>query len=84
MSATKRSTQTNIHGYREVTLDYRIARAAAMDAKQVGEKTGRIACPMVEASRSDSAYGQMALAATDKKHLNEWSGIVGIGNRGNR
>ncbi len=82
MPAIKRSTQTNIHGYREVSLDYRIARSAALDAKQIGAKTGRIACPMVEASRSESAYGRMALAATDKKHLDEWTRAIGIGSLG--
>ena len=84
MPTIKRRTQTHVNGYQEVSLDYRIARAAALDAKQVGAKTGRIACPMVEASRSNSAYGQKILAATDKKYLNKWTKAIGINSFGIR
>jgi len=84
MPTIKRTTQTNIHGYREVSLDYRQSRAALMEANHVSSKTGRIACPMVDASRSESAYGQMAMAGTNKKHLDEWSKAIGIDSLGIR
>jgi hypothetical protein len=78
MSAIQRSIQINIHGYQEVNLDYRIARSKRLEAAHVDEKTGRIVCPMVDACRSKSAYGQMALAVTDKKHLNHWAKALGV------
>lgn len=84
MAMTPRTVQINAQGYREVSLAYRRARAAALDARGVGAADGKIACPMLEASRSESAYGAMALASTDRRGLNVWSDAVGISSWGIR
>jgi YVTN family beta-propeller protein len=55
MSLVERKILTDAHGYREVSLDYRIARAAMLDTRGVGARTGRIACPGLDASRSGPA-----------------------------
>ena len=77
MSMIERKLQTNDHGYQEVALDYRVARATMLDARKVGAKTGRITCPMLDASRTDSAYGQMALPGTRGKDLKAWADALG-------
>jgi len=84
MPMTPRTVQINAQGYREVSLAYRYARAAALDARGVGEGDGKITCPMLEASRSKSAYGAMALPSTDRRGLNAWSDAVGISSWGIR
>ncbi len=78
MPIINRHTETNIHGYCEVSRDYRIARSAALDANPNPPPPPRIACPMVNASRSTGAYGRMALAGTDAEHLNRWSKAIGL------
>ena len=82
MSRVKREIDTNRHGYREVNLAYRAARAAMMDDAHVGERTARICCPMLDACRSASAYGQKALRKTDAAALEEWSEAVGVSSLG--
>jgi hypothetical protein len=82
MSSVKRQIDTNRHGYREVNLVYRGARAAMMDNARVGERTARICCPMLDACRSASAYGQKALRKTDAPALKEWSEAVGVSSVG--
>ncbi len=82
MSVIERNIQTNVHGYQEVALDYRVARAAMLDARGVGAKTGRITCPMLDASRTDSAYGQMALPGTRGKDLKAWASALGTSSLG--
>lgn len=82
MSVIERNIQTNVHGYQEVALDYRVARAAMLDARGVGAKTGRITCPMLDASRTDSAYGQMALPGTRGKDLRAWANALGTSSLG--
>ncbi len=77
MVAIERKVQTNADGYREVALDYRMARAAMLDRRSVAAKSGRIACPMLDASRSDSAYGRMALPGTRGKDLAAWAEALG-------
>lgn len=77
VSLVERKILTDAHGYREVALDYRIARAAMLDTHRVGARTGRIACPGLDASRSDQAYGQFALPGTKGKDLKAWSDALG-------
>jgi hypothetical protein len=69
----QRSIASNAHGYREVNLEFRIARALALEADKVDVKKDRIRCPVLDASRSTSAYGMMALATTDQAGLDQWS-----------
>jgi hypothetical protein len=82
MSLVERKIVTDAHGYREVTLDYRIARAAMLDARGVGGRTGRIACPGLDASRSGPAYGQVALPGTEAKDLKAWADALGVNSLG--
>jgi len=82
MTSVPRTTQTNAHGYLEVSEDYRRARASALNLCNVAELSGKIACPMLEASRSTNAYGEMALAVTDSKRLDEWSEALGVSSMG--
>jgi hypothetical protein len=78
MSLVEREIRTDAHGYREVTLDYRIARAAMLDARGLGARTGRIACPGLDASRSDHVYGQFALPGTKANDLGAWADALGL------
>ncbi|MDD9942551.1 MAG: hypothetical protein OXU20_16040 [Myxococcales bacterium] len=90
MPIVARNVQENADGYREVSLEYRRARSAALDARTADQTTDpgvgsdadarkeRIACPMLDACRSTGAYGEKALRATDKRHLNPWSRVLGI------
>jgi hypothetical protein len=70
------------NGYREVSLEYRIARAKILDARQANARTGRIACPGLDASRSDFAYGRLALSGTNSKDLKAWSDALGVNSVG--
>src|ERR1700676_398408 len=82
MSLVERKILTNAHGYREVALDYRIARAAMLDARGISARTGRIACPGLDASRSDHVYGQFALPGTEAKDLKAWADALGVNSLG--
>ena len=82
MSLVERKILTDAHGYREVALDYRIARAAMLDARGVSTRTGRIACPGLDASRSNQAYGQFALPGTTGKDLKAWADALGVNSLG--
>ena len=55
-----------------------------MKAKKVSAKTGCIACPMVEVSCSESAYGQMEIAKMDIRYLDQWSKTIGISTFGTK
>jgi hypothetical protein len=74
----QRSIVTNAHGYREVNLEFRTARALALEADKVDAKKDRIRCPVLDASRTSSAYGMMALPTTDQAGLDQWSEGLGI------
>lgn len=78
MSLVERKILTDARGYREVTLDYRIARAAMLDARGLGARTGRIACPGLDASRSDHVYGRFALPGTQAKDIDAWGDALGV------
>lgn len=82
MSLVERKLLTDAHGYCEVTLDYRIARAAMLDTRRVSARTGRIACPGLDASRSDYAYGRLVLPGTKGKDLKAWSDALGVNSLG--
>jgi hypothetical protein len=84
MSQVERKVLTNAHGYREVALDYRIARAAMLDSRGVSARTGRIACPGLDASRSDQVYGQFALPGTQAKDLKAWADALGAHSLGTK
>jgi hypothetical protein len=82
MSPIERRILTDARGYREVTLDYRRARAAMLDVRAVGARTGRIACPGLDASRSDAVYGRPALPGTKAKDLKAWADALEINSTG--
>lgn len=78
MTIVHRSVEGNAQGYREVSVVYRSARAAALEARSVHAQTDRIHCPVLDASRSELAYGRKALPATDRDSLKRWSKALGI------
>lgn len=78
MALIERMVETDACGYRQVTLDYRVARAAMLDAAGASKRTGRIACPGLDASRSDIAYGGCALPGTTGADLDAWSKALGV------
>jgi hypothetical protein len=82
MALIERSIETDACGYRQVTLGYRIARAAMLDAAGASKRTGRIACPGLDASRSDIAYGRCALPGTTSADLEAWSRALGVNSAG--
>jgi len=82
MSLVERKVLKDAHGYREVALHYRIARAAMLDTRGVSARTGRIACPGLDASRSNHAYGVFALPGTKAKDLKAWSDALGVNSLG--
>jgi hypothetical protein len=78
----ERKILTDARGYREVALDYRVARAAMLEGRGLSGKTGRIACPGLDASRRDDAYGQFALPGTKAKDLKAWADALGVNSLG--
>ncbi|MFN3688518.1 hypothetical protein [Salinarimonas sp.] len=82
MALVERIVETDARGYREVSLAYRVARAAMLDAVGASARTGRIACPGLDASRSDVAYGRCALPGTTAADLDAWSGALGVNRLG--
>jgi hypothetical protein len=82
MTLVERRVLTNVDGYREVALDYRLARAAMLDARETSPRVGRIACPGLDASRSDHVYNQLALRGTEAKDLKAWSDALGVNSVG--
>lgn len=82
MQLVKRTVLADAQGYREVDLDYRIARAAMLDACDAGHATGRIACPGLDASRSSKVYGKAALPGTTAKDLKAWADALGVNSLG--
>jgi len=82
MPLVKRTIRTDAHGYREVDLEYRIARASMLDARGASGMTGRIACPGLDASRSERVYGQAALPGTKAKDLKAWADALGVNSIG--
>lgn len=82
MAQVERIVETDARGYREVSLAYRIARAAMLDAVGAGARTGRIACPGLDASRSEVAYGRCALPGVKAADLDAWSGALGVNRLG--
>jgi hypothetical protein len=82
MTLVERRILTNADGYREVALDYRIARAEMLDTRGISARIGRIACPGLDASRSDHVYGQFALPGTEAKDLKAWADALGVNSVG--
>ncbi len=78
MPTITRSTQTNAQGYQEVSLDYRIARSAALEATPRNTTQKRITCPMIDACRNSRAYGEMALPTTNHGDLVRWLSVMGV------
>jgi hypothetical protein len=78
MPVVKRQIEENAQGYQEVTLEFRAARAAKLEARGVHLRTGRNRCPMVDASRTALTYGHKALPDTDRKALARWARALGL------
>ena len=74
----KRTTVTDRVGYKEVELSYRIARSKPLEASGLGERSGRITCPFMDACRSTRVYGAYALPDTEKASLEAWAKVIGI------
>ena len=74
----KRTTQINAQNYKEVARNYRIFRATQLDKNQVGEKKNLLVCPMVEAARSKSAYGQQFLPGLKSTDLEKFADALGV------
>lgn len=73
-----RTIETNDQGYKEVSIAYRIHRAAQLDKHQVGAKTDRLVCPMVDAARRKDAYGQQFLPGLEGDDLAAWAKALGV------
>lgn len=82
MHQLERVVLTDANGYREVSLAYRIARAEMLEARGAATRTGRIACPGLDASRSALVYGRPALPSTAAKDLKFWSDALGVNSVG--
>lgn len=78
MRIVQRVIEKNIDGYREVSLDFRVARAAHLEARGVNLRTGRNRCPMIDASRTELVYGHKALPRTDRRALARWAKALGM------
>ena len=75
----EKETQLNSHSYTEVTLNYRIYRAQILDAKNIAAKANRHVCPMVEAGRSNDAYGKMFMNDLTGRGLTDFAKALGVG-----
>src|SRR5262245_52333845 len=53
-----------------------------LDARGVSARTGRIACPGLDASRSDQVYGRCALPGTEGKDLKAWADALDVNSIG--
>lgn len=78
MPIIERQIETKPDGYREVSVEFRAARAAKLEARGVHLRTGRIRCPMLDASRTDLSYRHKALPSTDKNGLRRWAKALGL------
>ncbi len=70
-----REVITNQQGYQEVSLAFRIYRSSKLRHQSLRE--GRIQCPMVDASRTITSYGDQSLRDTNKKELIRWAQAMG-------
>ena len=77
-SQIARKVVTNSSGYQEVELEFRKVRAAALEAAKIDQRSNRIHCPALDASRTDGAYGSKALPGTDREALDKWSDAFGL------
>lgn len=82
MPILERVISTDARGYREVSLDYRIARAQMLDLRRSGERAGRIACPGLDASRNVLVYGRNALSGGGSASLKLWADALGVNSIG--
>ncbi|OHV17212.1 hypothetical protein BK022_06920 [Methylorubrum extorquens] len=82
MHQLERIVLTDENGYREVTLPYRIARAGMLDTRGADARSGRIACPGLDASRNNIVYGRPVLPGTEAKDLEKWSSALGVNSLG--
>jgi hypothetical protein len=82
MHVLERTIVTDAFGYRQVSLEYRIARAHMLDLRRTGTRAGRIACPGLDASRNPSAYGMNALRNGKSASLKEWADALGVNSIG--
>ncbi|MGH1338453.1 MAG: hypothetical protein ACRBFS_20225 [Aureispira sp.] len=78
METPIRSIETNDQGYKEVNLAYRIHRAALLDEREIGSRTNRLVCPMVDAARRKDAYGQQFLPGLEGEDLAQWAKALGV------
>ena len=78
MTIIERTIEVNDLGYKEVSMAYRIARAAMLDAQHTPIKEGRIVCPALEASRSKSFYKEMLLPDTDAHNIAKWAAALDL------
>lgn len=75
----QREVVVNGMGYKEVSLDFRVARAKACEAQSIHSKKNRNVCPVLDASRrDDSPYGKQALPSCTKQGMEEWSVPMGL------
>jgi len=75
----ERQVITNAQDYREVSQPYRIYRSRELRLKPL--RSDRIHCPMVDAARSEDAYGVKTLRDTSKQDLITWSRALGSDNQ---
>ena len=78
MSSIKRVVETAPNGYKEVSLQFRKARAEAHEKAQLHERTERIPCPMIDAARTKGSYGKCPMATTDIEGMTEFSNALKI------
>lgn len=73
MAPIKRVVQTNpVNGYKEVSLLFRKARTEALEKAKIGERTGRICCPVLDAMRTEGVYGKCAMPTTDVEGIGKF------------
>ena len=77
-AAVERTVVSNSHNYKEVSLNYREFRSKQLRLKPI--RKDRLHCPMLDAARTDLAYGVMTLRDTSKKDLIDWANAIGSDN----
>ena len=84
MSLVERIISTDVRGYREVALNYRIARAAMLETR--GSSAALAASPVLVLTRheANSPMGDRLWRETKAKDLDAWSGALGVNSLGIR
>lgn len=76
-SFIKRAVETHSSsGYKQVSLEFRKARAEALEKAKIHERKERIHCPVLDAARNDRTYGKCPMHTTDQDGMDQFARAI--------